>query len=73
MGAAATQQQANAYNPFAETLQNLGGSSQFGQGVANYFNPPKTLDYSMGTPASSGGLGLKAPRSGFDLGYNPQF
>ena len=73
MGAAATQQQANAYNPFATALSGLAQNQQFGQGVANYFNPPKTLDYSMKTPASSGGLGLKAPRSGFDLGYNPQF
>ena len=37
MGAALTQQQANAYNPFAESLQNLASRPQFGQGVANYF------------------------------------
>ena len=70
MGAALTQQQANAYNPFATALSGLANNQQFGQGIANYFNPPKTLDYSMGTPASSGGLGLRAP-SGFALGYNP--
>ena len=46
MGAALTQQKANAYNPFAETLQNLGGSSQFGQGVANWWeNRPQTINY----------------------------
>ena len=38
IGAATAQQKANAYNPFAETLQNLGGSSQFGQGVANAYD-----------------------------------
>jgi hypothetical protein len=38
MGAALTQQQAASYNPFAETLQNLGGSSQFGQGVVNAYD-----------------------------------
>jgi hypothetical protein len=36
MGAAATQQQANAYNPFSEALQNLASRPQFGQGVSNY-------------------------------------
>jgi len=36
MGAALTQQQANAYNPFAESLQNLASRPQFGQGVSNY-------------------------------------
>lgn len=37
MNAALTQQQANAYNPFAESLQNLASRPQFGQGVSNYF------------------------------------
>jgi len=46
MGAAATQQQANAYNPFAETLQNLASRPQFGQGVANWWeNRPQTINY----------------------------
>ena len=72
MGAALTQQQANAYNPFATALSGLAQNQRFQQGVENYFNPPKALNYSMGTPASSGGLGLRAP-SGFDVGYNPQF
>jgi hypothetical protein len=53
IGAATAQQKANAYNPFAETLQNLGGSSQFGQGVSNWWqnrNP-----YVANTTASSYG------------------
>ena len=67
---AARAQQAGAYNPFATALSGLANNQSFQQGVENYFNPPKSLNYSMGTPASSGGLGLRAP-SGFDLGYNP--
>ena len=38
INAALTQQKANSYNPFAETFQNLGGSSQFGQGVVNAYD-----------------------------------
>ena len=68
---AARAQQAGAYDPFATALSGLANNQRFQQGVENYFNPPKALNYSMGTPASSGGLGLKAPRSGFDFGYNP--
>ena len=45
MGAAATQQQANAYNPFAETLQNLASRPQFGQGVANWWQNQGTSQY----------------------------
>ena len=46
MGAAATQQQANAYNPFSEALQNLASRPQFGQGVANWWeNRPQTINY----------------------------
>ena len=37
MGAALTQQQANAYNPFATALSGLAQNQQFGQGVSNYF------------------------------------
>jgi len=70
--AALTQQRANEYNPFATALSGLANNQRFQQGVENYFNPPKALNYSMGTPTSSGGLGLRAP-SGFDVGYNPQF
>jgi hypothetical protein len=36
MGAALTQQQANAYNPFATALSGLANNQQFGQGVSNY-------------------------------------
>jgi len=36
MGAALTQQQANAYNPFATALSGLAQNQQFGQGVSNY-------------------------------------
>ena len=72
INAARTQQAANEYNPFATALSGLAQNQRFQQGVENYFNPPKALNYSMGTPASSGGLGLRAP-SGFDVGYNPQF
>jgi hypothetical protein len=66
---AARAQQAGAYNPFATAISGLANNERFQQGIENYFNPSKALDYSMGTPASSGGLGLKA--SGFDFGYNP--
>ena len=45
MGAAATQQQANAYNPFAETLQNLAGRPQFGQGVSEWWKNRGTSQY----------------------------
>ena len=38
MNAAATQQQANAYNPFAESLQNLASRPQFGEGVVNAYD-----------------------------------
>jgi len=36
MGAAATQQQANAYNPFATALSGLAQNPQFSSGVSNY-------------------------------------
>jgi len=38
IGAALTQQQANAYNPFAESLQNLASRPQFGEGVVNAYD-----------------------------------
>jgi len=40
--AALTQQQANAYNPFATALSGLANNQQFGQGVANWWNAPQT-------------------------------
>jgi hypothetical protein len=42
MNAAATQRQANAYNPFATALSGLANNQQFGQGVSEYFNRPQT-------------------------------
>lgn len=54
--AALTQQQANAYNPFATALSGLANNQQFGQGVSNYFNRPPQYNPSwgqttyMGTP-----------------------
>jgi hypothetical protein len=37
MSAAKTQQQANAYNPFATALSGLANNQQFGQGVSNWW------------------------------------
>lgn len=55
MSAALTQQQANAYNPFAETLQNLGGKPQFGQGVANWWqNRPQQYNPTWGQTTNMG-------------------
>jgi len=46
IGAALTQQQANAYNPFATALSGLANNQQFGQGVgqgiSNWWNAPQT-------------------------------
>ena len=40
--AALTQQQANAYNPFATALSGLANNQQFGQGVSEWWNRPQT-------------------------------
>ena len=61
MSAAATQQQANAYNPFATALSGLAQNPAFGQGVANYFKSSPT-DFG----AWSGG-GVDSSK----VGYNP--
>ena len=45
MSAALTQQQANAYNPFATALSGLAQNQQFGQGVSNYFQNRGTSQY----------------------------
>jgi hypothetical protein len=45
IGAALTQQQANAYNPFATALSGLANNQQFGQGVSNYFQNRGTSQY----------------------------
>jgi hypothetical protein len=66
MGAALTQQQANAYNPFATALSGLANNQQFGQGVSNYFqnrNP-----YVANTTASAFGdtTGYSPNAAGYD-------
>ncbi len=48
----------------------LADNPYVGYGLNQYFNPPKQLDYSLSTPTSTGGLGLR-PSSAFDFGYNP--
>ena len=42
MSAALTQQQANAYNPFATAISGLANNQQFGQGVSEWWNRPQT-------------------------------
>jgi len=61
MSAAATQQQANAYNPFATAISGLAQNPAFGQGVTNYFKSSPT-DFG----AWSGG-GVDSSK----VGYNP--
>jgi hypothetical protein len=50
LGAAATQQRANAYNPFAETLQNLASRPQFGEGVSEWWKNRGASGYGMTDP-----------------------
>ena len=65
MGAAATQQQANAYNPFATALSGLSNNQQFGQGVSNYFQ-------NLGTSGSTqGAAGYNIPQSAYEKYYQP--
>ena len=61
MGAALTQQQANAYNPFATSLSGLANNQDFRQGLEKYFTPSPT-DFG----AWSGG-GVDSSK----VGYNP--
>jgi hypothetical protein len=70
LGAARTIQGA-AGSGVGSALIGLGNNPYVGYGLNQYFNPTKQLDYSLSTPTSTGGLGLR-PRSGFDFGYNPQ-
>ena len=42
MSAALTQQQANAYNPFATAISGLAQNPAFGQGVSEWWNRPQT-------------------------------
>ena len=73
LGAARTLQAASGQSGLGAALTGLGNNPYVGYGLNQYFNPTKTLDYSMATPTATGGLGLRAPSSGFDIGYNPQF
>ena len=61
MGAALTQQQANAYNPFASALSGLSNNQSFQQGLEKYFTPSPT-DFG----AWSGGAVDSSK-----VGYNP--
>lgn len=72
LGAARTLQ-STAGSGLGAALTGLGNNPYVGYGLNQYFNPPKVADYSLATPTSTGGLGLRAPSSGFDIGYNPQF
>ena len=62
LSAAATQQQANAYNPFATALSGLAQNQQFGQGVANWWQNRPTTSFG----AWDGG-GVDSSK----VGYNP--
>ena len=70
LGAAKTIQGA-AGSGIGSALTGFANNPYVGYGLNQYFNPPKQLDYSLSTPTSTGGLGLR-PQSGFDFGYNPQ-
>ena len=50
MGAAASQRQANAYNPFATALSGLANNQQFSSGVSNYLQNRGTSGYGMTDP-----------------------
>jgi hypothetical protein len=62
--------QGTAGSGVGKTLMGLADNPYVGYGLNQYFNPPKQLDYSLSTPTSTGGLGLR-PSSAFDFGYNP--
>ena len=65
LSAAATQQQANAYNPFATAISGLAQNPQFGQGVANaYQNYTMNRNIAGAVPTSTRPLN---PMSGADL------
>jgi hypothetical protein len=69
LGAARTLQ-GTAGSGVGKALMGLADNPYVGYGLNQYFNPPKQLDYSLSTPTSTGGLGLR-PSSAFDFGYNP--
>ena len=65
MGAAASQRQANEYNPFASALSGLANNQQFGQGVSNaYQNYTLNRNIAGAVPTSTRPLN---PMSGADL------
>ncbi len=65
MGAAASQRQANEYNPFATALSGLANNQQFGQGVSNaYQNYTLNRNIAGAVPTSTRPLN---PMSGADL------
>jgi hypothetical protein len=64
--------QGAAGSGIGKSLMGLADNPYVAYGINQYFNPPKQTDYSLSTPTSNGGLGLR-PQSGFDFGYNPQF
>jgi hypothetical protein len=70
LGAAKTIQ-SGAGSGIGKSLMGLADNPYVAYGINQYFNPPKQTDYSLSTPTSNGGLGLR-PRSGFDFGYNSQ-
>jgi hypothetical protein len=67
LGAARTLQ-GGAGSGIGKSLMGLADNPYVAYGINQYFNPPKQTDYSLSTPVSTGGLGLKAPSS---FGYNP--
>ena len=63
MSAAKTQQQANAYNPFATAISGLAQNPQFGQGVANWWQNPNTASQTQGAS------GYNIPQSSWENYY----
>ena len=63
LSAAATQQQANAYNPYATAISGLANNQQFGQGVANWWQNPSTVSQTQGA------AGYNIPQSSWENYY----
>ena len=66
MSAAKTQQQANAYNPFATAISGLAQNPQFGQGVQNWWQNPSTVSQTQGA------AGYNIPQAD-RLAYNQKY
>jgi len=65
INAARTQQQANAYNPFATALSGLAQNQQFGEGVSEWWK-------NLGTSGSTqGAAGYNIPQGAFENYYRP--